>query len=237
MNWKWFALGGGLSAFWLLSKKAKAVSTPAVSTPAVSSIQPSPGPTGMPKAPDRPPQVLEASAIVDKAIEELEYWDGRQETDPRMRARLDEYWRSAGIGPQDPSEVPWSAAFVTHVVQSTVPGALLPTGAHINYTRQAYADRGKSGKYGAFDPYELRIQPSDIIVTSRGAGLTTWADITSGSGDFRKTHGDIVVSVRPGQAEAIGGNVGNSVDVNTYPLDAQGRLEPVKPYVAVLRLQ
>lgn len=236
MNWKWLAIGGGLSAFWLLSKKAKAV----------SSIQPSPGPNpsrpptaGPPTA--GPPQVfnLEASAIADKAVEEFEYWDGRQETDSRMRARLDEYWRSAGIGPQDPSEVPWSAAFVTHVIQSTVPGALLPTGAHINYTRDAYKNRGQSGKYGAFDPYELSIQPSDIIVTSRGDQLTTWADITSGSGDFRKTHGDIVVSATPGmQAEAIGGNVGNSVDVNTYPLDERGRLvRDSKPYVAVLRLQ
>ena len=65
-------------------------------------------------------------------------------------------------------------------------------------------------------------QVGDLICASREGGGTTLENLNRGPG-----HCDIVVEVRPGEVQAIGGNVRNSVSRSVFPLDANGFLSPI----------
>ena len=171
----------------------------------------------------------------DVARGEAALWEGLVETDAVALPRLKEYWEPTGQA-FSTTDIPWSAAFVSWVVaNSNQPEALTPSGAHIYYTRAAYHARGEPGRYGAYKPSELPLEPGDIVVRGRKKeSPLTWSDISDGSGVFQPTHGDVVTSVTPTSARIVGGNVGNGVRereialTNGYATD---------PYVAVLRLQ
>lgn len=52
------------------------------------------------------------------------------------------------------------------------------------------------------------------------------------------SHSDLVVAVRPGEIDVIGGNVSDTVLMKTVPIDAQGRIaDQTLPWFAVLRRQ
>jgi len=76
----------------------------------------------------------------------------------------------------------------------------------------------------------------DLICASRAGGGTTLENLDRGPG-----HCDIVVEVRPGEVQAIGGNVRDSVTRSVFPLDANGFLSPIagRPFFTVIenRLQ
>ncbi len=156
------------------------------------------------------------SGAVDVALDELALWDGLKETDDQGAAHVNRYWATQGVGPQDPDH-PWSAAFISHVTAKGDPGALVSYPGHISYTRAAYRNLGVPGRYGAYRPSDVVIQPGDIIVKGRAGEPVGWSDVVSSTG-HKLTHGDIVERVSADTARAIGGNLNNSVSFTNYPL-------------------
>lgn len=168
-----------------------------------------------------PPIFDPARLPVQKAWEHLELWGGRAETDPGVRALLDGYWASIGWAPQEP-DVPWSAAFISAMAQAISREALRPSPSHIDYARAAYQARqsGTRDRFWAYRPEEIaKLLPGDVLVRTRGEPVT-WADVEQPPGaGFKKSHGDLVVSVAPSEAGTIGGNVDQSVRVRAYELE------------------
>ena len=181
------------------------------------------------KAPNAPANVAER---------ELQRWAGVTEHDPAALPVLKAYWAATGQAYENP-DVPWSAAFVSYAVrQSSTPNALLPTGAHIFYARQAYLDRGVPGKYGAYHPTEVSVRPGDIVVRGRAGSGLTFNDIRM-SGPMIPSHADVVTAVGPTSASAIGGNMGpryySTVKARLIPHNGGVITDPA--VVAVLRYQ
>lgn len=180
------------------------------------------------------------SVIVSRVIAELKEWHGHSEGDLWAGKRIAHYWRT--LNQSSPGvAVAWSAAFLVSVVNSVAPGALELTGAHIYYVRTAFKRRQRNVPgYWAYDPATTPPVVGDIVVRSRGQVITTWKDIEGGVGDFRPTHGDLVIERDVRRITAIGGNVGTTsfaqgVQARDYALNAQGLLEG-PGWVAVLKL-
>jgi len=120
---------------------------------------------------------------------------------------------------------PWSAAFVSYVMQQARVSGFRASPRHFDYIRQAYrADMG--GPYLFTDPATHRADPGDLLCFVRGRGsvagyegLTAW--LSSGTGGSLNTHCDIVVS-RDRELQTIGGNVLNGVTLRKLKLDPQG---------------
>ena len=173
------------------------------------------------------------------AERELRRWTGVTEHDPEALPILQEYWAATGQAYPGSPDIPWSGAFVAYVVrQSSTPNALLPSGAHIFYARQAYLDRGVPGTYGAYHPTEVHVAPGDIVVRKREGGDLTFSDIQT-SGPVIPSHGDVVTAVGPTSARAIGGNMGprgySTVKSRLIPHNGGVITDPA--VVAVLRYQ
>ena len=182
---------------------------------------------------------MSVSAVIDQALDEFRLWDGRDESDPRMEWRLVEYWQSVlGKHPEQEfgrnwkTALPWSAAFISFTVNSRAPGALPPARSHWEYARDSIS--GQRGEYVALDPRakEAKVRVGDILVKNRSGSQMSFQDLQRVG--FSPSHGDIVVNITDGgrTAVGIGGNVGSSVGVVRYALDAEGRASNV---ITVLR--
>lgn len=172
-------------------------------------------------------------AIVRVARGELERWRGLLEDDPEAAPLLALYWtEGARVTPQPPTQ-PWSAAFVSWVANEANPGSLQPSSSHMGYAHAAARSGSQSGVYTALRPEDVRVKPGDILVKGRDGASPTFEEL--GSGEYYPTHGDIIVSTESGLALGIGGNVGNSVNINEYDLDPSGRVAPSERVFVVLR--
>jgi uncharacterized protein DUF2272 len=164
---------------------------------------------------------------------------GVQERDAPQR--INDYWKSVDrpqLSGLD-TEVPWSAAFISWDIESAgVPRDLFcPDARHTIYVERMVIRARQPG--AAFIPHhvgEYAPRVGDLICASRAGGGTTLENLDRGPG-----HCDIVVEVRPGQVQAIGGNVRDSVTRSVFPLDANGFLSPIagRPFFTVIenRLQ
>ncbi len=179
------------------------------------------------------------NAPANVAERELRRWTGVTEHDPEALPILKEYWAATGQAYPGSPDIPWSGAFVSYVArQSSTPNALLLSGAHVYYARQAYLDRGVPGKYGAYHPTEVHVSPDDIVVRKRAGGDLTFSDLQT-SGPMIPSHADVVTAVGPTAARAIGGNMGppgySTVKSRLIPHNGGVITDPA--VVAVLRYQ
>lgn len=153
---------------------------------------------------------------------------GMQEGDTFASDRVRDYWKSVGRPTLSGTnhEVPWSAAFISWDIQSAgVPrDQFCPDATHTVYVERMVTRTHEPG--AAFFPRRLderAPQVGDLICASRAGGRTTLDNLDRGPG-----HCDIVVEVLPGEVQAIGGNVDDSVTRSIFPLDAKGFLEPIR---------
>jgi hypothetical protein len=152
---------------------------------------------------------------------------------PEALPLIRSYWEGAGLPFPGVSE-PWSGAFISWTVRQAAPSALVPSGAHVFYARQAYRDKGVPGRYGAYRPNEVRVEPGDILLRGRAEEAPSFEDLRSGS-RFIPMHADIVVEVAPASLVAVGGNLDNAVKERVIP--HQGGVVADPAVFAVLRLQ
>src|SRR5688500_4726810 len=140
--------------------------------------------------------------------------------------RIADYWASVDKpGRSGLTDIPWSAAFISWDIESAgVPRDLFcPDQRHTIYVERMVERAKKPG--AVFIPhapggYAPRV--GDLICASREGSGTTLQNLNRGAG-----HCDIVVEVRPGKVDAIGGNVGDSVTRSVFPLDESGFLSPI----------
>lgn len=149
---------------------------------------------------------------------------GVQERDAPERIR--DYWKSvdqpnlSGL-----NDVPWSAAFISWDIESAGVSRDLfcPDARHTIYVERIVERARGSG--AAFVPHRVNERAprvGDLICAARDGGSTSLDNLDRGPG-----HCDIVVELRPGEAHAIGGNVGDSVTRSVFPLDGVGFLSPI----------
>lgn len=139
--------------------------------------------------------------------------------------RIADYWAAVDKSLSGLNDVPWSAAFISWDIESAgVPRDLFcPDQRHTIYVERMVERAKKPG--AVFIPhapggYAPRV--GDLICASREGSGTTLQNLNRGAG-----HCDIVVEVRPGEVDAIGGNVGDSVTRSVFPLDGGGFLSPI----------
>ncbi len=140
--------------------------------------------------------------------------------------RIADYWASVGKpGRSGLDDVPWSAAFISWDIGSAgVPRDLFcPDQTHTIYVERLVERARRPG--AALIPRPPRQRAplvGDLSCASRNGSGATLDNLNRGAG-----HCDIVVEVRPGEAHAIGGNVGDSVSRSVFPLDGDGFLSPI----------
>ena len=173
------------------------------------------------------------------AKKDLKRWEGKKETDASMSKELMNYWKLAGVDVSKEqvqtasfnSKYPWSAVYISHLVDNAGYKNFEPRKTHSGYTVDAKKNRADKVKksYWAYKPSELkRVEIGDIVVKGRSGTKPNLDTINSGV----LTHGDIVVDIKKidGQKFAItqGGNVSDSVKISRVPLtDNERLLNPV----------
>ncbi len=210
------------------------------SAAALAPLGPCPASSWKPEAP--PPTASAKTSMVLLAVQEWARY-GRQTTihpangparteqqglsERDAPQRINDYWKSVGepnLSGLD-TEMPWSAAFISWVIQSAGVRRDLfcPDARHTIYVERMVLRARQPG--AAFIPRHLderMPKVGDLICASREGGGTTLENLNRGPG-----HCDIVVEVRPGEVHAIGGNVGDSVTRSVFPLDGSGFLSPI----------
>jgi hypothetical protein len=221
---------------------------PTLTAAGLPPLGPCPASAWQPEAP--PPSASPRTAMVMLAEQEwdrfgrqtISYADGTAHVDHaglnerEMSERVRDYWKSvdqpqlSGLN----TDVPWSAAFISWDIESAgVPRSqFCPDERHTIYIERL-VDRARSSG-ATLIPRRLserRPQVGDLICSSREGGRTSLDWLDRGPG-----HCDIVVAVRPGSLEAIGGNVEDSVSRSVFPLDATGFLSPIsgRPFFTVI---
>lgn len=121
---------------------------------------------------------------------------------------------------------PWSAAFVSWVMQRAgVPG-FRSSASHFDYVRAARRDAAGS-PYRFLEPMAATLETGDMLCyvrTGRVYGYDGLAKAIDGSTTSLPMHCDMIVAVDDGKAYAIGGNVQQAVTLRIFNLNAQGQL-------------
>jgi hypothetical protein len=172
--------------------------------------------------------VTPRARVIDLANAYLSLWTN---ADPDTRKAITEsIWENA-VGTSWKGE-PWSAAFVTHVVNTAYPGALYPSAKHSIYTAEALEGFGHYHVVPVGSLIEP-LRPGDLLLKPRaGAPAPSWDEVAEGN---YLSHADIVTEVGPDFVQAIGGNkLGGGIARERYPLGPDGR--PLLPVFAVLLL-
>jgi hypothetical protein len=121
---------------------------------------------------------------------------------------------------------PWSAAFINYVMKTA--GVAFPADSfHTGYAQKLRKNKG-TYNFDILDPAKTKLQPGDIIVKNRDNKLTFSSDPYTGT-----AHGDIVTTVSPTSATAIGGNLGDKVKQVTVSL--KDSIIQAPDYFVVLR--
>lgn len=161
------------------------------------------------------------------------------EVQPAMLTRVLLYWYAVStrpiVGAQGELR-PWSAAFISWLVQGAgVPaGAFAPGVLHWDYIEHALG----APPDAHFSARDARVQApavGDLLCAPRRAAfVATIPDFAS----IRRGpwHCDLVVELRAGELDVIGGNVLDVVALTRVPLDAAGRVVPSarRPWRVVL---
>ena len=124
---------------------------------------------------------------------------------------------------------PWSAAFISWVMQRAgVPG-FVTSASHFDYVRAARKNPARS-PYLFLDPMAHAPAVGDLLCyvrTNRVYGFTGLSTTIDGGATGLAMHCDAVVATNPGgdgKAYAIGGNVQQAVTMRQFNLNANGQL-------------
>ncbi len=176
---------------------------------------------------------------VDIALDEWQFWGrterningsyvrvGATETQSGFDARVGDYWQAAGFNfDGDDTDQPWSAAFISWVMQEAGAGNNFNYSAnHAAYINEYVLNNKQGNLNAAFVGYDIddtapRI--GDLVCYTREDATTTFDSITSSTG-FYTSHCDLVTALGSGQIEVIGGNVNNSVTKKILRTNGQG---------------
>lgn len=150
---------------------------------------------------------------------------GHSEGDAGFFQRVGTYW-SEGVGIHGVDgrnhDQPWSAAFISYVMKQAGAGdRFLYSPQHSRYINRAIQDflgNNADAGYWGRRLSEATPQIGDIVCWARQTGV----DYDHQHGGDYLGHCDLVVAVREGKIDVIGGNVENSVTKRPLALDPDG---------------
>ena len=169
--------------------------------------------------------------LTKMALDEWKAWNKglTKEGDASTMDRLRAYWREgAGLtnmSDQDMINEAWSAAFISYLMKKSGAGSDWKySSSHSKYITDSIKNRKENNNkpFKGYRPEEVKIRIGDLVGFARQSGVTY--DTT---GDY-KSHTDIVIDVKDGYADTIGGNVGQSVKITRVPLTADGKIDLAK---------
>jgi hypothetical protein len=169
---------------------------------------------------------------------------------------LDSRWRQQGwtgihnengiVFPEsDDGNYAWSAAFISYVMRIAGAGSRFPySETHSDYINAARRHGLGLEPYTALTAERIEVyapQRGDLICYWRGRHAVSYDDLPT---DRFPAHCDIVVAIRPGDLDVIGGNVDNAVAMKHIPATSDGHLagpdglviDPDHPYFVVLQV-
>jgi len=158
---------------------------------------------------------------------------GVSERSEPLTSKIGDYWSSCGHPDWNGrTSKPWSGAFVAWVMaHSGIPASEFPRdGRHGSYLAALYDREHRSRPaFVLHAPSEYSPKSGDLVCAGTTGPSWRYADSRTARRrlDATVTHCDIVSEVRGGYAQAIGGNVKNSVTMSLYPVDSRGRMVPV----------
>jgi hypothetical protein len=159
--------------------------------------------------------------IQKRTQKELNFWQGKKETSSSAYPVLKKYWDGVGVRSWSPSGTPWSAAFISYLLQGT---GFKGSSGHYIYTESAM--KGIGGWRAISVPKnkgKIQVAVGDVFVKPRSGGHTN-------------THGDVVYKISGGKAYLAGGNVSNTAKGNiTLPVDKNRTLLDGGKYLIVLK--
>ncbi|MFG5409230.1 DUF2272 domain-containing protein [Piscinibacter sakaiensis] len=207
----------------------------------VKALLPPSEPTGGIELPSlREPAGEAREALVAAAVRQWErfrFGQGLEHESPFYRY-VGEMWAAIGL-PHDGKDrdIPWSAAAISFMVRDAA--ARFPSyagfkfaAAHARYIHDAIRRAGKAdAPFWGVRLHERMPEIGDLVARSREEPISF--DHAKASDAF-KSHTDIVVSVRPDEVLAIGGNVSHTVGITRYAKTPAGFLQPSKGVFALL---
>lgn len=174
-------------------------------------------------------------------------------THSRMEAQspywtyVGEYWRAVNNDLDGRDAPAWSAAFISYCFAQAQAGNRFPY--HENHS--VYVARIESGTFPGLslvDPATTVLVPGDVVWAGRtgqncrtppadfASAQTELRRIRRGTADTFCSHCDIVVAVRSGETDVIGGNVKQAVTRTSYKLDTRGRIrDGRRNFIGVIR--
>jgi spore germination cell wall hydrolase CwlJ-like protein len=188
-------------------------------------------------------------SIVAAALKEWNFWGksiqgekiGRKDDEIAFATYVrDTYCKPFGASPPlfdiQKDHYFWSAVCISYIIRQAGLSASEFTFSqrHSTYIREAIKARNDTNKSKAYWGYRIT-EPEAVLAAGDivGAGRTEGMTFAEAQALFDKTadydsHSDIVVAVRAGAAEVIGGNVSDSVTRKTIALDASGKIADKK---------
>jgi len=178
------------------------------------------------------------NALIDTATAEWKRWGfsavpvhghrsiGGTEHDAPFVSFVNDYWRVVGEPTWNGNTAkPWSAAFISFCFKEAGAARAFPYSAgHVGYC-SAFVRHPENFPGLRFeDPAQAQPDLGDLIFAGR-SGTQCPAPPASHAAaltELRRrdawfcSHADIVVAVRPGEIDVIGGNVSDSVTMTTY---------------------
>lgn len=150
---------------------------------------------------------------------------GKKETDDPQWRRVGTYWRNGVHLPwtgKDTDEA-WSAAFISWVMREAgLAHRFVYSEWHAHYINKSIEARRDGDTEFAFWGYRLderAPQVGDMVCYVRQDDVNF-----DERPETYKSHADIVVAVRPGEIDVIGGNVQDSVTLKTLATDETGKV-------------
>ncbi|MBV9932604.1 MAG: DUF2272 domain-containing protein [Alphaproteobacteria bacterium] len=155
-----------------------------------------------------------ADKLVAKATQEYDTYRNVLENRSPLKERIGAYWVFLGRSDLDGGDdVPWSAAFVSFMVNLAGAGAQFPYNSqHSAYFYRTINDKltRRSRPFLGYRPQEIAIAPGDILGMNRGSSPPIDYGWAAHHDDY-SSHADIVVDVAAdGTIHTIGGNVGRA---------------------------
>lgn len=164
------------------------------------------------------------------------------EKNPAADAKLRKYYRASNWEPWNDPKVKgdwrnkaWSGAFMSYVLREAGANNFRFNPMHGVYIMSGFTRSG----YDSLDPAKTRVQVGDLVCANRGDNITY--KTARGQWNY-KAHCDVVVKVKGGSVEVIGGNTrdeptgvrGNTVGRKSFKTSSSGNLSG-NGWIAVVR--
>lgn len=169
---------------------------------------------------------------------------GGRESEQPYAQFVNEYWAAVGEPARNgKSPYPWSAAFISFCFKSAAAGAAFPYDeAHWGYCKAIVSKPARYAKLQLMDPKSCTLRTGDLIWAARGGAGCPSAPSSFDEamralrkGSWFCSHADIVVELRDGEVDVIGGNVSDSVTKSTYKIVGRKIRDPRHTWLAVVR--